>query len=339
VAWSFKWQTLLVLGTVVGAALLLLTQVEFPHHDTESVGEHGLISMAISPNGNLLAIGDLVGGIRCFDVEARNQFAFIQSTTSNECNPICFCGNDCVLLQNGNRIVRWDLNRQVTLNELLLADGDACSLSVSKSASTAAVGLTGKRFIVWNLTANSSRVFQIEQEPEEITAFSGVNCVHFLGDESRLAFLIHGQLFIVETSGGSLRTVRKNVSEGGRFLYLAYHGDTQTIATISRNGLIQLWDARGGAEIKRTDTKRFSVYGTLLFSHDGAYLVTSESKHIGGSAVIEIRGLGDLVVRRRFESYGGAVTGMVQANDGASLISCGRDGRIEFWNSDQVSIK
>jgi WD40 repeat protein len=106
---------------------------------------------------------------------------------------------------------------------------------------------------------------------------------------------------------------------------VAYAPDGKTIASISRDGAIRIWDADSGKPVKEMRTTKHGDTRNLAFSPDSSKLITSDAKSAG---MWDIRA-GKLLFETK--EHAENVSGLVFSPDGHSFASAG--GNIVIWDT------
>ena len=110
---------------------------------------------------------------------------------------------------------------------------------------------------------------------------------------------------------------------------IAFSPDGSRLAAGSRGGMVKIWDAAGGAELKKWTGHTNQVFA-LVFSKDGQHLFTA-----GHDRIVKMWGTESGKQVKAFPGHALHIYGLAMSNNGKLLASCGEEGAVKVWDIDQ----
>jgi WD40 repeat protein/serine/threonine protein kinase len=176
---------------------------------------------------------------------------------------------------------------------------------------------------VREFTDSEDWLWSIDISPDGIYAATGSGALRppFIDTEIRIWHVSTGE--IRHQLRGHSETV-----EG-----VAFSPNGQQLVSAGWDGLVILWDANSGAEIRRFDTGDERAHpaqaNAVAFSPDGTLIASGGS---GGEINIWEAATGaDLL---SIEGHAGLIEGLAFTPDGRGLLSASRDSTIRLWDAD-----
>ncbi len=274
-------------------------------------------AMALSPNGQLLALAAEGGQIALYRVSDR-QLVRLLSGHAGSVQALAFAPNSQRLasLDDFGNLRLWNVDTGALVWSVD-ASGTEISLAFAPDGSTIATGGTNQRIVLWNATNGAPlRTLTGHGSAVSALAFSPNGAYLASGDWI-------GELRIWNPTSGSLVH-----TEGGAHLdainALAWSPDGAWLASGSSDTRVRLWTA-GTWMLERTLTAHTDSVNTLAFSADSAALFSASADAtirqwdpISGTEV------------RTFNGHTGIVRG-VGVLGSTQLVSTAEDRTARFW--------
>ena len=295
-----------------------------------------LTSVAIDPEGKHLAFGGGSCGVLIWDLvkERFEHTADRHSTTVN----VAAMSPDAAMLASSSvdgSTMTWDLNTMPSSRIIDTKAGQlfrslAFSLDSRNLATATQLGQDAVR--IWNLQTRKKVLPSFEGiHPYDVAFSPDGRCLATASDNNWEDQREHAIKFWNTTTGQKMLSIsEKSVPEmksGVR--YLAFNPDGKTIASVHRDEVIHIWNARTGHLIRPLDVHTKEVH-SVSFNAEGNLLATASS-----DATVILWNLEDGSVHRRLSNIQTTERRFWRAvfsPDDAMLATLEDAGVIRLWN-------
>ncbi len=312
----------------------LLTALQSQPHLTAFLYGHqaAVRSVAISPDGRLIASGSRDNTIWLWDVSTRRAVGSPLTGHTDRVNSVTFSpdGKTVASASADGTVRLWDVASGAPIGLPLTGHTAAVwSVAFSPDGKTLASASADGTVILWDVASGEMRVPPLSGHTDEVytVAFS---------PDGRLVASAGADLTIILWDAETGETVHDPLQGHEDWIYsVAFSPDGQTLASGGADNTIRLWDVASGDPVGQplqghTNWVRqvvFSPDGTQLFSAsvDGTVRVWDVAS---GAALLTLAGHGD------------EVWSVAVAPDGVTLVSGGADSRVIMWNTrDQYPLR
>ncbi|MBD3885758.1 hypothetical protein IFO70_29020 [Phormidium tenue FACHB-886] len=287
------------------------------------------MSVAFSPDGQTIAVGDSNGTIYLWNISTTQLLGTFEGhkgwVWSVAFNP------DGRMLASGSTdgsVRLWDVESGRCLQ--VITDHECCVWSVSFSADGQQLvsGSEDKTVRLWNLQGQCLRVLQGHTQ--------SVYSVHFSPDQQTLASSSNDTTVrIWDVSNGNCLRVLQGHTSG--VMCVRYSPDGQQIASGCRNGSIRLWsdylshDRRSKPDSINSSVKVLQGHTdfvwNIAFSPDGHFLVSGSR-----DGTLRLWNVQDGQSIHVFEGHKHDVYGLAINADSQLLVSAGKDQTVRLWH-------
>lgn len=231
-----------------------------------------LTSLALSPDGQLLAAGTSIGVIRLFDLSTRELLHTFQGFSRSDyrysswVHSVAFSPDGQILasLDNDQTIKLWNPNTGELRHTLGVDSIEFKSVAFSPDGQILASSSSDKTIKLWN--PNSGELLR--------TFEANSNNVH-------LAFSPNGQILVTVADGETIKLWNPNTGElwhtfgvdAINFGSIAFSPDGQFLATGSRDQTIKLWNPNTGELLHTLEGDSVNCR-SVTFSPDGQFLAS-----------------------------------------------------------------
>ncbi len=303
----------------------LLTALQSQPHLTAFLYGHqaAVRSVAISPDGRLIASGSRDNTIWLWDVSTRRAVGSPLTGHTDRVNSVAFSGNTLASGSADGTVRLWDVASGAPIGSPLTGHQDAVwGVAFSPDGKTLASASADSTVILWDVASGEMRLPPLMGHTDEVysVAFS---------PDGRLVASAGADMTIILWDAETGETVHDPLQGHEDWIYsVAFSPDGQTLASGGADNTIRLWDVASGDPVGQplqghTNWVRqvtFSPDGTQLFSAsvDGTVRVWDVAS---GAALLTLAGHGD------------EVWSVAVAPDGVTLVSGGADSRVIMWNT------
>ncbi|MBD2365428.1 pentapeptide repeat-containing protein, partial [Anabaena minutissima FACHB-250] len=285
-----------------------------------------VISVTFSPDGKLLACGDIEGQIHLWQVVNSKQFMTTELVKtlvghSGWVWTVSFSPDGSKLATGSldTSIRLWDVHSGVCLLILYGHSSGVTSVSFSPDGSKLATGSLDKSVRLWDvrsgvclltLHGHNDGVTSISFSPDGSTLVSGS-----MDFSIRLWDLCEGIAF--KTLSGHSSGV----------LFVNFSPDGDTIASSSFDQTVKLWDVYSGVAFKALHGHNGGVI-SVIFSPDGGTIATASLDQ-----TVKLWDVHSGVILRTLYSWSSGLSSISFSPDGSTLASSSYDQTVRLWDS------
>jgi len=247
---------------------------------TDALPMSGVLALAFTPDGHLLAVGNTSDHDRIllWDVTTNQTLLSVEQKTNPQQTPFTLDGRVLVVSAGGG--LTWRDTAAGVIRGIPAHDSDIDSLALSADGTIAVTG-EAPEVRVWNL-ATSTMLGEYTAEWSQVALSADGRLLALTHDsvENEEGSTIGGHVWIVEIATGAV----PHVLTAGSASLLAFNPEGTLLATYGSRGMVYIWDVTTGAEVaqfqaekgnqmERVDQLVFSLDGTLLATIDGDELL------------------------------------------------------------------
>ena len=279
----------------------------------------GVMSVAFSPDGKILAAGDTKGEIRLYRLADSQQLLLCQGH-ENWIPCLAFSPDGSILASSSTdyTVKLWDLQTGQCLNTLQGHNDEVWSVAFSPDGKILASGSDDHTIKLWNVsTGKCLKTFQ--------SCFSCVFAVAFSQDGQTLASgNANSTVSLWDiNSGECFKTFQGHCAE---IRSVTYNPDGQTLASGSEDQTIKLWDVNSGKCLKTFEGHSNAVLSINL-NLQGDFLVSSSFDQ-----TIKLWDVNSSKCLRTLQGHSNWVWSVAFSPQGNLLASGSLDQTLRLWN-------
>jgi len=344
-----------------------LHRVNFDHADltksvfTETIGS--VLSVALSPDGNLLATGDTNGEIRLWRVADGKQFLICKGHTGLVWSVAFSPDGNTLASSSADQTVRlWDVDTGLALKTMTAHTNWVFSVAFSPDGNTLASSSADQTVRCWDvdtgqcrktLQAHTNWVFSVAFSPDGLTLTSSsadqtVRCWDVDTGQCRktlqgqmkwvfsVAFSPDGKTLASSSADQTVRcwdvdtglVLRTMTAHTNWVFSVAFSPDGKTLASSSADQTVTLWDVDTGLALK-TMTAHTNWVFSVAFSPDGNTLASSSADQ-----TVILWDVDTGLALRTMTAHTNWVFSVAFSPDGKTLASSSADQTIRLWDVD-----
>lgn len=289
-------------------------------------------SIAISPNGRLLASASEDRSLRLWDLANGHQIRVLRGHTGSV-NCVAFSPNGQLLASaSSDKSVRlWDVKSGHETAALQPGTDFAQAVAFSPDGRLLAIGTGGSysdkekdnSVRIWDIESRSElRALQGHTERIRSVAFSPDGRLIASGSEDKSV-----RLWGVETG----QEVRIYEDQTGSVRSVAFSPDGRLLASASGNKSVRLWDVESGNEVQAIKGHEGDVY-CVAFSPNGKFLASAEAGWSEKAKSIRVWEVGTGLEVLAMQGHPGYVYAVAFSPDGRQLTSVSGDKSVRLWD-------
>jgi WD40 repeat protein len=281
----------------------------------------GIYDCAYSPDGRrIIAAGSWVGEVRIWDARTGKAVAVLPD--HDQLDLYCAYSPDAsrIVTCSKSKVRLWEaatarLTHTLTLSEYL----SQCSFSPDG------------RYILWDTTANTIQIFDVEKLKVVATLFGHGDCINmctFSPDGRRIASVSKDATLKVWDVGLALKGSKKGVDATPVYV-CAYSADGKRVVSGNEEGRLRIWDAGSGKELPARSRHKDYVK-TLTFSDDGRRLVSGSADNTLKTWDVDA----GLIPLKTLQGHSDTITMAAISPDSGQVVSGAADGTIRLWQAE-----
>jgi WD40 repeat protein len=285
----------------------------------------GVRSVAYSPDGKRMAIGDDAGRLQVWDAQTSEVLFVWQGHRSRILSVVYSPDGKSIASGSDDKTIKvWDGGSGSLLCILEGHGAEVLSVVYSPDGKSIASGSDDKTVKVWDtesgsllrtLEGHGSNVLSVAYSPDGKSIASG--------SEDETVKVWDGE------SGFLLRTLQ---GHGSRIWSVVYSPDGKSIASGSGDNTVKVWDRESGS-LLHTLEGHWAWVCSVVYSPDGKSIVSGS-----GDNTVKVWDGESGSLLRTLEGHGSRVWSVVYSPDGKSIASGSDDNTVKVWDRESGSL-
>jgi WD40 repeat protein len=279
-----------------------------------------LFTVAVSPDGKLLAAAGEHGTLVIFDVQSGELLQRLEGHSIEDINSIVFTptGEQLISAGNDKKIIVWQRKENsFSLKKTWLAPDLVTAVAISPDGNTlASGGGDDNNITLWELASGKAKT-TLKKYTQRIGGLSFSANGDYLASAS-----FDGTAIIWQVATG--KALRILTGHNGSVYNMAFSADGKTLATGSDDKTIRLWDVKTGKSIRVLTGHQNSVFATHFLAN-GAYILSG-----GFDRTIRLWDSQSGVTLRLWQGHEAGIASL--ATYANQLFSASNDGTVRRWS-------
>jgi WD40 repeat protein len=218
-----------------------------------------IFSIALSPDGQILASGSRDNSIRLWDFRNNREIKHLEHNCSIVAVAFTKDGQTLVSADEENNIYFWDIRSGNKLKRLSGHTDFILSIAFSPDGTLMATGSRDKTIRIWEVkTGKELKSLKGHQELVKVIVFSTDGRILASGSADKT-------IILWDVKSG--KEIKRLLGHNGIITSIKFSRDSQTLHSGSRDETIRFWDIKSGKELNRYEC--ITVKSDLIFSQDG----------------------------------------------------------------------
>lgn len=289
-----------------------------------------IYAMDLSPDGKLLAMGDIEGQIYLYQVaDGKSRLTFKGHGTC--VMSLAFSADGQILASGGydNLAKLWDVNTGNCLQTLDQHSGSVCAVDFSPDGQILATGSSDTSIRLWDVHQGTClKILPGHTHWVMSVKFNSVKTVSSqVVDFNLISSSGDGDIRLWDTTQGICINILK--AHMSTVCSVKFSPDGKQIVSGGNGGLVKLWDGNTGDCIQTFRGHESTVFSTS-FSPDGRIIATASWDYS-----IRLWDVEQGACIKVFQGHTGEVQSVVFTKNGENIITSSMDASVRWWDIDK----